>query len=459
MAYWNKISNRLKPIISVVGDGINTAIPSRDIKDSQASDLLNVDTYDYPALSTRRTVVNVGGVHSGFLSLLHAYKGSNLIKIVANEVFEFVTSSWSKKATLPITPNVLADCTNFMDNLYITTGTGNKIIKIDENWSVTSLSNSPKAKYITTHSNRLYAVYDNILHYSGLRDDNNWETVDESGKIQISTTNGEDLTGVTTFSDHVVMFSKNGVYELYGTGPINYAPITLSNDIGCEANNTIVEIKQNLIWMASDGVYIYNGGTTPKKMSWAVEKYFININKAHLDKCVAGTDGRRYFLAIPYDKSTVANIVLVYDVEIGEWYVHDYETTILQFFKFKDELYLATSDRIHKLDNTTEDSLEWYWISKPFSDGETSRRVNWHKLYAIIDLPVGSTLDVYLSLDVEGEEWELLESITPSDNLVRHRLIIPLGMAYDVDWIRIKLSGKGPCTVHEIQRYLRIKPW
>lgn len=459
MAYWNKISNRLRPVISVVGDGVNTAVPSRDIKDSQASDLLNIDTYNYPALSVRKSVENVGGTYSSLMSLLYSYKGENLIRIVGNEVFEFRSASWTKKATLPITPTEAVDCINFMDNLYITTGTSNRIIKIDKNWSISTLDESPKAKYITAHANRLYAVYDNILHYSGLRLDNSWEEVDESGKIQISTTNGEDLTGVTTFSDHVVIFSKNGVYELYGTGPINYAPVTLSNDIGCISNRSIVEIKQHLLWASIDGVYSYNGGTTPKKISWAVDKYFKGINKSYLNKCVAGTDGRRYFIAIPYGVSTTANVVLVFDLEIGEWYIHDYGSSVLQFFKFKEELYLADNTRVKKIGNSTDSGLDWYWISKPFSDGDTARRVNWYKIYMIVDLPVGSQLDVYLSLDIEGDEWSLLESISPNVDLMRHRLLIPLGMAYDVDWIRIKLEGKGPCNVHEIQRYLRIKPW
>ena len=103
--------------------------------------------------------------------------------------------------------------------------------------------------------------------------------------------------------------------------------------------------------------------------------------------------------------------------------------------------------------------VEWYWTSKPFSDGDTSKRVNWYKLYMIVDLPVGSTLSVYLSLSPDEDDWELLDTITPHTDLMRYKLIVPLGMAYDVDWVRIKLEGVGPCIVYEIQRYLRAKPW
>lgn len=458
MAYWTNISNHLKPIITAIGDGINTAVPPRDIKDSQSPDSINVNTYNYPAMTVRKDITQLGATHANSKSLLLTYKGEILLKIIGNKLNSWNGSQWNVNATLPVTPQDLLNATNFMDNIYIVTD-GSKVIEITKTWGVTTMSNSPnKAIDIATHANRLYVVYDNILHYSGLRETNNWETVNESGKIQISTTNGEDLTAITAFANHIVVFSRNGVYELYGTGPFNYEPMTLSTDIGCVAPETIVELKQNLLWLGTDGIYNYNGGTIPKKISWAVEKYFQRINKDYEHLSCAGTDGRRYYIAIPIDNSTVPNLVIMYDLEIGEWYVQDYGP-ITQFIRFEDQLYYNSGTQVYLMEQEDNDNVEWYWTSKPFSDGDTSRRVNWYKLYVVVDLPVGSTLSISLSLSHEAEDWELLDVISPNVSLKRHKLIVPLGMAYDVDWVRIKLEGKGPCTVYEIQRYLRVKPW
>lgn len=458
MAYWNNISNQLRPVISTVGDGINTAVPPRDIKDTQSPDSVNINTYEYPAMTVRKALSPVGAVHAIGKSLMFSYKGEKLLKIVSNTLYELVAGVWTTRATLPTSALNILNVTNFMDKLYLTMD-NSKVIEVDSSWTVTVLSEAPKAIDIAAHANRLYAIYDNLLHYSGLREVNNWNTVNESGTIQVDTVNGEDLTAITMFSNHIVTYSKNGVYELYGTGPINYEPVTISRDIGCVAARSIVELKQNLFWLGTDGVYVYNGGTIPKKISWPAEKYFKRINPTAEHKACAGSDGRRYFIAIPVDSSTVNNLVLVYDTEVGEWYVHDYEHDITQFMKYQEELYHSSSTQVFLMEQEPNTDVEWYWTSKPFSDGDTSKRVNWYKLYMIVDLPVGSTLKVYLSLSPDEDDWELLDTITPNTDLMRYKLIVPLGMAYDVDWVRIKLEGVGPCIVHEIQRYLRAKPW
>lgn len=460
MAYWNNITTKLTPVTTQLGDGINTAVPSRDIKDSQASDMLNLDSHNYPALSVRPGFIPVGSSHTGDDNLLFSYKNDILCKIVNGNIYAYIENEWEYKGQLPFTPSAKMDYTNFMDNIYIATE-DNKVVEIDveNDWDINTLSDAPEAKGITTHANRLYTIYDNILHYSGLRKPDDWNTVDESGKIQIDTTDGEKLTAVTTFSSHVVVFSPHGIYELYGTGPYNYEVVTISNEIGCISNSSVVELKQQLYFLGVDGIYVYNGGTAPYKISWAVEKIINRINKDAVEKSCATTDGRRYYIAIPIDDADYPNLVLVYDTEISEWYVQNYGE-VSQFLQFYDIIYYMNNGQVYQMDIDNSDNISWYWISKPFAEGDTAKRVNWYRLYLIVDLPEQSTLSIYLSTQYEGDnDWQKLVDITASTNLERHKIIIPLGMAYDVDWVRIKLQGVGPCKVHEMQRFLRIKPW
>ena len=94
-------------------------------------------------------------------------------------------------------------------------------------------------------------------------------------------------------------------------------------------NETVVEIKQNLLWLAEDGVYSYNGATVPKKIIVYVEQYIININKQYAHLACAGTDDRRYYLAIPVGDSITPNVILMYDTEVAQWYVQEFKNAEL----------------------------------------------------------------------------------------------------------------------------------
>jgi len=457
MAYWNTLGNQSRPIINSIGNGINTSIPALDIEESQSPDLKNVDSYNFPALSPRPEYDNVGSSFSGFVSLLIQYKNNKILKILGNKIYSLEGTTWTERATLPVTPTKSLDYVNFMDKIYIAVDTSGLVELDPSDWSITTVTNAPDADGITAHANRLYAIYDKKLHYSGLRDVDNWNVVDESGSIQVDTSFGEDLVAVTVFNNHVVVLSDNGLYELYGTGPSNYQLMTITREIGCISQKSVIELNNTLFWLGSDGVYAYDGGNLPEKISWGIETYIQRLNKDYDYIVQGGRDGRRYYLSLPFDNETTAINTLVYDTEIGAWYYQQIGD-VKAYIELQNEMYISTPTQLKKLDKDVENFTgDWYWVSKQFNDTSTAKRVTWKRVYLIVDLPVGSTLSVHLSVD-EGD-WELLYTLTGSDSMQRKKILVPISMAYNVDWVAIKLSGSGYCKIHEIQRYMMIKSW
>ena len=92
-----------------------------------------------------------------------------------------------------------------------------------------------------------------------------------------------------------------------------------------------------------------------KKLSWPVEQYIININKQYAHLACAGTDDRRYYLAIPVGDSITPNVILMYDTEVAQWYVQEFKNTelnpngeVLQFIRYKDEMYYTNAKTVFK---------------------------------------------------------------------------------------------------------------
>lgn len=457
MAQWNKLDSRIKPVVTQLGAGVNTGVSATEIKDNEASDVLNSDTFHYPAFSPRKPMSSV--IAAGPQSILGValQRGGHRYVVETGKVSKWVAETLTQIATYTKGEGNSFSYTVFMDNIYFTAGKG-PIRKITPADVLSSVATSPNVYLITTHKNRLYGIEDHILHYSALRKDNDWNTVDDSGQIRIDTVDGEPLTGLITFINHVTMFSEHGLYELYGTGPLNYEVVTVSTSMGTVAHATIKELRQHVVFLGADNVYQYNGGTAPRAIGYKVKKYLDRITPGNHDKATAETDGRKYFLHIPVDGSTVPNLTLVMDLDTSTWNVQS-RGQIVQHLFWEDVHYFISPSSIFKEDESGA-AVEWKWVSKAFSEGLSQNVANLQKLHLVVDVPEeeGGYMNVYISSTHSGEDWVLVRGIsTGVGKLHKYKVLVPLIGLWGADWIRIKLEGKGNFVVYEIQRTLRVR--
>lgn len=458
-AKWQPLPDDVKDKPFTLGDGVNTGINSFELKNSELFDALNIDSRLYPALKVRDGRTLYGSVTTPNMlgqrnnSYLHALDGGN---------WKYLDGSWVTIASglTSAMARVEDFATGTTRYTIFSNGTNRK------QWdgtTVTDLAGMPATNKFISHKGRVYALRDNDIVFCALNKINDWTTANDSGTIDITNAKGPG-TAITSFGNHILAFTNYSTHELYGTGPSNYSLIDLSLEIGCVSDRTPIDVGGKLYWLGRNHVYKYTGGTRPQSVSFKVDRYINNINWAYAYKACAGTDGRRYYLSIPTNGSSVNNLLLVYDTEFetdksdGNWYVED--SNFVDFTEFSNKFYGVTSDgKIKNMFGAETDdgvNISWFALTKVLYENNLGERKSLKELNLIIHLRSGSTLQCLASTDPEGENFTLVKEFTPTTDLVNERIIIPMNVAHNADWIRIKFVGTGKCTIHEVERRLRI---
>lgn len=456
MQYWTDSPNITKQAVVTLADGLNQSVESIEIKDSQTTAVVNMDSSIYPTVQVRDGYT-LHSQHTGYINRLFKFKG---VWYCGNGkgLYKLSGSTWSAVYEYSDMNNErLWDSAQFFD--------GSKLYFIDgllqmrqyDGTTLTTISGAPaNSSFIATHSNRFFLANkkDNLLSFSGLRDASDWSSTDPytgSGKITVETADGELPTGLTTFADHVVMFKRSTMFELFGTDSTNFqmkGPV----DVGCVSDRTILPTKYGLYFLSVDGFYRYGGGSAPEKVSDAVKHYMNSINLTNAHHCCAGFDGRFIYLSLVTDTNTLPNVTLKHDVTTGSWWVESYVATC--YYQDGQTLYFGTADgKVMKVGGTTDNgaAINWSIETKPFSDGDETIRKVIHKLWVIADIEVGSTLSVSYAGAAEGGTWTTVATETNPTGRIQS-LRIPVIVRAPETWFRLKLSGTGKAKIHRIIR-------
>lgn len=454
MRYWTSIPQKLKPITYTLSEGINQAVESLELSEGQAVSVVNLDSFESPTLSVRDGFTLYGEAE-GYINRLFMFKGvlyygngKGLYKRNGNAwdaVYEYTNTN----------NNRLWDAAQFFDGSKLYFVNDDLQLQEYDGSTLNALTDAPAGSaFLTTHANRFYLANrnDNNLSYSALRDASDWSDVDEyvgSGTIVVESEDGELPTGLTNFADHVILFKRYTMHELFGEDSTNF---TMANPYpyGCISDRSIVVTKYGLFFLGPDGVYLYQGGNAPQKISDPVKKYIEYINMEHSRHCVAGSDGRFLYVSLVTGTSTLPNVTLKYDMEYRTWWVENYVATA--YFLDGQTFYVAIGSNIYTKGGNDDNGnpIEWEWVSKPFTEGDEISKKSLHKLWLVADIEESSSVNVYYSADSEGDNWILAKSIQPTGRLQNIR--IPLIVKTPSEWFRIKISGQGKAKFHRLVR-------
>lgn len=469
MAYWNPLRGVRDPIPIRQFMGVySNDDDGFSLPDGYAQDMRNISSLSYPAVSLKPGFSILGSSLSNRVTGLAAWKSSEL-----NAIASGTWSKWNGTAWSAVSGgsglNSSSDCSfaNFKGNLSsinLLMANGVDAPRRYDGSTVQLLNGAPaNGNYIEQHDNRCYLAVENIVHFSALAKPEDWSTAKDAGQIGIETNDGQTIIGMKSGNQRLTVFKKSSIYELYGTGPANYKLQQITDDIGAYCNKAIINVA-GVLYFISNRIYRYSGGTRPEwEFSKPVQNYLNSINQAAVSKCVAGTNGRNIYFAIPYGTSTECNMILEFDTMHNVWYVWD-NTTATQFARIGNNWYQGNvSGQVLQMgvgDNDNGVATSWKWVSPPYSSDNLIRRINWYNLYAFIDLPIGSTFSVYVSKQASGDsDWFLLKSMTASSNIQSSRVIIPLSVVALSNFIRVKFEGTGPFRMFEFDRQMREMPF
>lgn len=141
--------------------------------------------------------------------------------------------------------------------------------------------------------------------------------------------------GIKSFTDDTVLvFNRNSIHSVKQAGTQVPVSTLLTNEIGCVARKTIIQVGNNIYFLSDSGVYSLEffeefnlrGSQTP--LSESVSKTIDRINQSAIDKSCAVYFNNRYYLALPLDNSTFNNAVLIYNFITKSWESLDFVNSL-----------------------------------------------------------------------------------------------------------------------------------
>ncbi|MCE3202470.1 hypothetical protein [Paenibacillus sonchi] len=456
MQGWTAAPNKTKPVTLTLGDGLNQAMEPIEIGDGQGVSVLNLDSALYPTLQTRdgHTLLNQ---HFGYINRLFRFKGE---WYCGNQrgLYRLTGGVWAALYDYGNDDNNrLWDANIFFsgDKLYFLDGS----LQLQQ-WdgtTLTALSSAPAGSaFLTTHANRFYLANrsDNLLSFSGLRDAADWTSTNKytgTGKITVETADGELPTGLTSFSDHVILFKRYTMHELFGEDSTNFT-MTAPYPVGCISDRSIVQNRTALYWLGPDGMYEYQGGSSPVKISEPIKTYIESINQANARHCCFGTDGRFLYVSLVTGGSQLPTVTLKYDIAGRRWWPCSFVAT--SYYLDGQTLYMGTADgRILQAGGSTDAgaAINWSIEPKPWSDGAETGRAALHKFWVVAEIDPGAALSIAYAPGLAGDNWTTVTTLTNADGVTRSYRV-PVVVRTPETWFRSKLFGSGRVKIHRIIR-------
>lgn len=188
--------------------------------------------------------------------------------------------------------------------------------------------------WFNTYTPKFIEQNQNVMFYAGFSSSPStvWfselglpENIDPEFSFEVRTNDGDRITGTKSYNNQVIVFKQNSFHKVIGDNPDNFQLVELSQQFGCLSNKTIVEYKENLVWLDSRGVVMFNGAGW-ELISTPVEDTFrrINISAALENACAVHYKFRnQIWFGIPIDNSTQNNITIVWDYLVNAWTIFE----------------------------------------------------------------------------------------------------------------------------------------
>lgn len=445
---------KIEPSVPIyLGSGINTYGTPFNIKESEARDSRNVSSRSYPALSVRPgtddtfiaiTTPNAFGQRNN--QYPHVQDGATWKR--------WDGSAWQTvQATLTSATGKIID---FATGTTLYTILANGTDKYSWNGTTAvSLTAAPASKLYAAHKGRLYALLGKQLKFSALNLITDWTTANDAGSISITNAKG-DGTAITEFDDFITAFTEFSMHVLFGSGPLNYKLVDISQEDGCISDRSVIQSGGVLYWLDYNYIKAYPSGGRPERISHAVKIFIDGIALTYKSKICAGKNGKYLYWAIPYGAVTENNIVLEYDTDYKIWNVHT--LAISQFVTIGDTCYgISPTGVIYDMESGTTDNgtaITWYHTTGALNKNNLKTKTL-GSIPVVLDLPIGSTMTLSVSKTVDGNDFILVHTFTTST--IEQRVDVYTDEIESVEWYRLKFVGTGPATVYYIGDDIRVE--
>ncbi len=135
-----------------------------------------------------------------------------------------------------------------------------------------------------------------------------------SGWLRSSNTKGEGITALVSFKERLYVFTRTTIKVITGSDLDDFAMVDFDRSVGTVSSRTVWSIGDYLIFLATDGVYMFDGINAPSKISIRQSATVRSIAADYRHLACAAIHQGKYYLSIP--KSTKNDVTLIYDTDV-----------------------------------------------------------------------------------------------------------------------------------------------
>lgn len=203
----------------------------------------------------------------------------------------------------------------------------------------------PAPEYAAYHQRRLVMPFkysvddaDNTFTYRKILDEIitsdilDSDTYDQIyGQFRFNAGTADFNVGLHSFSDDkLLVFNRNSIHLVSGAGQSANVQL-ITNEVGCVARQSIIQVGNNVLFLSDNGVYganfqdLYNLRGNEVPLSSPINPIIQRINRDVWDKSVGVYFDNRYYLAVPLNpvngsqKAQVNNAILIFNFINKQW--------------------------------------------------------------------------------------------------------------------------------------------
>lgn len=213
------------------------------------------------------------------------------------------------------------------------------------------LDEAPPVRFATEHQTRVWAAGDRRhplrVYYTGDREPNVWFSPDDNnisdrfdtqlkaGYLEVPSRRGDEVTAIYgDFFGSLLVFTKQGVYQIQGSGPQSYAIRSVSQEVGCAGYEAASQVGNDVWFVSSEGVHAVSatdkyGDLVSGFVSGPIQDLWGGRDTAttRVSKTFLYESRLRYspetglvYVAMPLDDDQTAQKIYVFNTVTQEWY-------------------------------------------------------------------------------------------------------------------------------------------
>lgn len=496
-AYLESVHTKSDNMISYLAGGISNIYPPQFIQDDEAQDMYNICLDKYPAARTRigRTMMSNPGS-----------KGEDVkyFGVAGVKYLFYIQGESLKDMTGTVISNGIKG-TRF-NHVYYADGNSEYLILYGDGIVPTrhklplSAINTPEIvplpegvtsfEHMCYHKNRMFGSVGNMLYISDFQNPMDWSKEYSSGEYRIPNCN--QITGLVSFDDKLIVFSEENMCLYYGSTPDTretnslFTVVSLDNSIGCYDQNTIKVHNSYLYWLYGRNIYEYDGSTIRNiekatgnnGLTGGVKEHLIGItiNEAK-NVSVAASEDKVYFWFPDY------KFFLIFDQKLRKWTKEtqgiDDDTYAMICDSYADLNFSQTPTPIYALTNngviyeltggrkdgnkyirtygkdefideeglTVKKDIPFYIKTKEFKNGVLSKKKSLSAIWFNYDLDGIVNLKIITD---DGKEC-IKKNILPKGKNKTECVLIPNNMQ-NVNSYTFEIYGTGDITIYGMER-------